>query len=106
MPRSGIKILSETAGTGSEIKESDKVLVCYDVALNRGEIIANDQETILSIGDREVVAGFRYGLEGMRIGGTRKFKASPHLCYRENELEKIPKNAVLVFTIKSLQLVH
>jgi FKBP-type peptidyl-prolyl cis-trans isomerase len=51
-----------------------------------------------------MVAGFRYGLEGMRAGGTRKFRASPHLCYRDLELERIPKNAVLIFNVKKLEV--
>ena len=53
------------------------------------------------VADRNAVAGFRYGLEGMRIGGVRKFKASPHLCYRDLELDGIPKNAVLIFDIRA-----
>ena len=57
-----------------------------------------------TVGDRDMVAGFRYGTEGMRVGGARKFKASPHLCYRNQELERIPKNAVLLFDIKNVEL--
>lgn len=37
------------------------------------------------MGNRQFVAGFRYGLEGIRGGGTRRFRASPHLCYRNAE---------------------
>lgn len=105
MPRSGIKIVSDTPGTGAELKKGDKVRVRYDIQLNRGDFLAQDQETTLSVGGREMVAGFRYGLEGMRAGGSRKFRASPHLCYRGQELERIPKNAVLIFNIKNVEII-
>ena len=105
MPRSGIKIIEETPGTGPELKKGDRVWLRYDCQLNRGDFIARDRDEIWTVGDREVVAGFRYGLEGMRAGGTRRFRASPHLCYRDAELEKIPKNAVLIFYIKHVEIV-
>lgn len=104
MPRSGIKIVSEVPGTGPELQQGDRVRLRYDIQLNRGDFLARDQETVLTVGDRTFVAGFRYGLEGMRAGGTRRFRASPHLCYRDKELARIPKNAVLVFDIKHAEI--
>ena len=104
MSKHGIKIISEEAGSGSELKKSDRVRAKYDIQLNKGDYLARNQESLFVIGDREMVAGFRYGLEGMRVGEKRKFKASPHLCYRDLELEKIPKNAVLIFDIKELEI--
>src|SRR5580704_9063108 len=104
MPKSGIKIVSDSPGTGAELKKGDRVRVRYDIQLNHGDYLAKDQEATFTMGDREMVAGFRYGLEGMRAGGVRRFRASPHLCYREQELERIPKNAVLVFDIKKVEI--
>ena len=105
MPKAGIKIISDTPGTGPELTKGDRVRLRYDIALNRGDILARDQEAIWTVGDRNFVAGFRYGLEGMRVGGTRRFKASPHLCYRDTDMDKIPKNAVLVCDIKQVELI-
>ena len=48
--------------------------------------------------------GFHNGLELVRSGGARVLRASPHLCYRDGELDSIPKNAVLVFDIKSSEI--
>jgi peptidylprolyl isomerase len=104
MPKHGIKIISEETGSGSELKKGDRVRAKYDIQLNKGDYLARNQESLFVIGEREMVAGFRYGLEGMRVGGTRRFKASPHLCYRDLELEKIPKDAVLIFDIKELEV--
>jgi FKBP-type peptidyl-prolyl cis-trans isomerase len=106
MPKSGIKVLEDSPGSGAPIQKGDRVKVCYDIALNRGDILFENQEAVWTVGDRNFVAGFRYGLEGMRVGGVRKFKASPHLCYRDEEVAGIPKEAVLVVTIKKLELIN
>lgn len=106
MPRSGIKIVSETPGSGPELKKGDRVRIRYDIQLNRGDFLTRDEETVLTVGDRNSVAGLRYGLEGLRAGGTRRFRASPHLCYRDLELASVPKNAVLIFDIKHVEIVR
>jgi FKBP-type peptidyl-prolyl cis-trans isomerase len=105
MPKSGIKIVSETPGTGPEIKKGDRIRVRFDCQLSRGDYVVRDQEISFTVGDRNHVAGFIYGMEGMKLGGTRKFRASPHLCYRDLELERIPKNAVLIFEVQILEII-
>lgn len=102
MPKSGIKIIEDVPGNGPELKRGDWVRVRYDLALNRGEVVQENQEEEFKFGDRMKIDGFNYGLEGIRVGGTRVFKASPHLCYRDLEIPGIPKNAVLVFHIKAV----
>lgn len=105
MPKSGISIVEESPGDGPELRKGDRVRLRYDIQFNRGDYLIRDQEMTLTVGDRNYVAGFRYGLEGMRIGGTRKFRASPHLCYRDLELPNIPRNAVLIFSIRQVEAV-
>jgi FKBP-type peptidyl-prolyl cis-trans isomerase len=104
MPKPGIRIISDTPGTGPELKKGDRVRLRYDIQLDRGDFLAKDQETTMTVGDRNFVAGFNYGLEGMRAGGVRRFRASPHLCYRDAELASIPKNAVIIFDIKKVEI--
>jgi FKBP-type peptidyl-prolyl cis-trans isomerase len=98
MPKPGIKIVSETVGAGPVLKTGDRVRLIYDISLNRGDFLVKDQ-------DRNFIAGFRYGLEGIRAGGTRRFRASPHLCYRDAAVAGIPKNAVLICDIKVVEIV-
>ena len=104
MPRSGITIITDIPGAGPELKKGDRVRLLYDIQLNRGDFLVKNQEAVWTVGDRNFVAGFRYGLEGIRVGGTRQFKASPHLCYRDAETAVIPKNAVLICDIKKVEL--
>lgn len=104
MTKPGIKIVADVVGAGPELKKGDRVRLRYDIQLNRGEFLAQEEDQVLTIGDRRLIAGLRYGLEGMRAGGTRRFRASPHLCYRDQDLARIPKHAVLVFDIKHIEI--
>lgn len=104
MAKSGIRIIADSPGDGPELKKGDRVRVIFDIQFNRGDYLYKNQETIYVVGDRNFIAGFRYGLEGIRPGGTRQFRASPHLCYRDAELQSIPKNAVLIIYIKQVEL--
>ena len=57
MPKSGIKIVSETPGTGSALKKGDRGRLKYDIQLDRGDFLVKDQETVLTVGDRNYIAG-------------------------------------------------
>jgi hypothetical protein len=47
-----------------------------------------------------LINGLFYGIEGMRVGGTRKLKIAPHLAYGEKGIpEVIPPNSVLTTEI-------
>ena len=83
----------------------DRVRLQYDIQLSRGDFLVQDQEAVYTVGNRDFVAGFRYGLEGLRSGGVRRFRASPHLCYGDISLGSIPANAALIFDIKSSEIV-
>lgn len=104
MAKAGIRILDECVGDGPALDKGLRVTVRYDIHLNRGDCVVSNAESTVVIGDHGYIEGLRYGLEGMRVGGSRRFRASPHLCYRDLEVTTIPKNAVLVFSIKSVQL--
>ena len=55
--------------------------------------------------DREnLFAGLFQGIDGMRIGGVRKLKVSPHLAYGETGIPgKIPSNAAIVAEIEIIE---
>lgn len=102
--RSGIKLLEDVVGDGETVGQEDVVEIEYDLYLNRGELIQSKIRCRIGLSDRESIAGLRYGIEGMRVGGRRKFRAGPHLCYRgEGVAGKIPADAALVFDVRLLK---
>ena len=104
--KSGIKILIDEPGTGRAVTKNDRVTIIYSCFLRRGDpLIENHTETI-RVSDRTKVAGFRYGLEGMQVGGHRRFEASPHLCYgAAGAPPTVPANAVLIIDIRLIAVV-
>ncbi len=105
MAKPGIKILRETIGTGYEVRRGDRVRITFDIQLNRGDYISRNRVSELTLYDREFIAGLRYALEGMRIGGTRVVQASPHLCFGNRPGGLVPADAVLIFHIHSMELI-
>ena len=70
--------------------------------------IAVEDEGATYIGPFEVhrgrtIAGLFYGVEGMRVGGQRKLKVSPHLAYGKEGMANIPGNAALIIEITILE---
>ena len=50
-----------------------------------------------------LVAGLFYGMQGMRVGGTRTLRVAPHLAYREQSVPGvIPPNALLTIEVTVL----
>jgi FKBP-type peptidyl-prolyl cis-trans isomerase len=96
----GINIIEDVPGEAPLIDKKDTISITHSCRLTQGEVIYEDRSERFLVGDRDMIAGLRYGLHGMRIGGRRKFRASPHLCYGEEGVPgKVPKNAVLVFDV-------
>jgi len=97
--RSGIKLVTETIGEGRPAARGQSVTVRWEIALNRGAKVREGVSTF-TLGRREVFAGMEYAVEGMRAGGTRTVRVSPHLGYRDAGVPgSIPPNAALVVTL-------
>lgn len=99
----GIEIVDVAIGTGPEADRGQFVLVRWKGTLNRGDAFGEGQVSFRA-GSRDVVAGLSRGVVGMRVGGVRRLRVSPHLGYRDREVPGIPANAVLVFEVELLGL--
>lgn len=116
----GIALLAEIDGQGPPAARGDRIIFNMKIWLNRGEeaplnavqaqhlpehmirIAAGEKlvDHTATLGQREVVAGIERSLTGMKAGGYRKVRVSPHLAYREKGLPGlIPERAVLVVEI-------
>ena len=114
---SGLKILEDIPGTGAIARKGDRITYNLRLFLNHGDEIPLDEtqkthfspdqirvddgrefvDRVVTLGKREVVPAIERALIGMRVGGYRKLRASPHLAYRQEGIPGvIPENAVLL----------
>ena len=114
---SGLKLLEEREGEERSAQNGDRVVYNSRLYLTKGDevplntkqaehlpkdmlrveggVIFVDHITVL--GSRQVIAGIEQALLGMKVGGYRKVRISPHLAYRDKGIpDLIPPSAVLI----------
>lgn len=117
---SGLTLLEEREGEGRQARKGDRVVYNMRIFLNQGdEVPLNDiqakqfpKEVIrvvdgitfidhtIVLGQRQAIAGIEHALLGMKAGGYRKVRISPHLAYRDKGIpDLIPADAVLTCAI-------
>ena len=115
--RHGIELLDEREGVGEPAAKGDRILYNLRMFLNKGdEVLLNERQAEYlpeamirtedgrrfvnhetTLGRRQTIAGIEHSLAGMKPGGYRKVRVSPHLGYRDEGLtDLIPPNAVLI----------
>jgi FKBP-type peptidyl-prolyl cis-trans isomerase len=100
---SGIRGEDVKIGEGAVAERGRVATIRFECRLNGGEAVGRGTSTF-RIGKREVIAGLQRGVIGMRVGGMRNLRVSPHLAYRQEAAAGIPPNAVLDFEIELLAL--
>lgn len=102
--RGGVEYEDAVAGDGPRVERGSVVTIRYDLFLHQGERVQTDMLVTFELGHRRVIAGLEYGVEGMRAGGQRRLRVSPHLGYGEQGLPGvIPPNALLDFRVTLLE---
>ncbi len=118
--RSGLTLLSDIPGNGDVVLRQHNYRIRLRLWLNRGEpvcwqtawgpvgvaILEDNGETLLTevrIDRRSLINGLFYGVEGMRIGGTRRLEIAPHMAYGVRGVPGVvPPNAMLTAEITIL----
>jgi uncharacterized protein len=118
--RSGLTLLVDTPGTGEPVLRQHNYRIRLRLWLNKGEPVRwqtawgpvgaarldDDGETLTTevrIDRRSLVNGLFYGVEGMRVGGTRRLEIAPHLAYGDRGVPGvIPAGAVITAEITIL----
>ena len=105
----GIEIKDLTVGTGAEATKESVVVANVREFLRRGDEVSHSPlfgaRNIMDLGRRECIAGLRYGIPGMRIGGIREILISPHLAYGNAGIPGlIPENALLWCEVELLEI--
>lgn len=105
---SGLKITDLVLGEGAQAEKGKIATIHYRGFLNRGEPFRSSYDlpepVYVYIGSRRDIAGLEKGIIGMRVGGKRRIKISPHLAYRNNAVPGIPANAVLIFEVELMDI--
>ena len=99
---SGLKIEDVVVGDGVMVEPGSTVTIEWSGKLNRGEEFGSGSVTF-RVGQRRIIAGLERGV-GMRVGGVRKLRVSPHLGYRDQAVASVPANAVLDFEVKVVSI--
>jgi FKBP-type peptidyl-prolyl cis-trans isomerase FkpA len=106
---SGLVIEEVIVGEGAEASAGQTVSVHYTGWLTDGSKFDSSKDRNepfeFALGARHVIAGWDEGVQGMKIGGTRKLTIPPALGYGARGAGGvIPPNAVLVFEVELLGL--
>jgi len=117
---SGLKLLEEREGEGTPANKGDRIVFNMRLFLNKGdEVPLNETQAkhlpkemvrveegvtfidhSLVLGRRQAIVGVEHALMGMKVGGYRKVRVSPHLAYRDKGIQDlIPPDAVLICEI-------
>jgi hypothetical protein len=105
----GIEIKDMTVGTGDLVTKQSIVAANVREFLRRGDEVSLSPlfgaRRVIDLERRECVAGLRYGIPGMRVGGIREIVIGPHLAYGEaGILGRIPSNALLRCEVELLEI--
>jgi FKBP-type peptidyl-prolyl cis-trans isomerase FkpA len=106
---SGLVIEEVHVGGGAEARAGQMVSVHYTGWLTDGTKFDSSKDRNeafeFPLGARHVIAGWDEGVQGMRVGGTRKLTIPPQLGYGARGAGRvIPPNATLVFEVELLGL--
>ena|SRR5688572_2011357 len=112
--RPGVEVLEDVSGLGEEVERNRvydvRIRICFSggepvrwnpLAGGRLEDNGTTLFTTLRVDREQMIAGLFDGVEGMRIGGTRRIRVAPHLAYRETGVPGvIPPNALLIIEVE------
>jgi FKBP-type peptidyl-prolyl cis-trans isomerase FkpA len=107
---SGLGIADTRLGTGDEAVPGKAVFVHYTGMLDDGTVFdsnkSSDQPFGFILGQGMVIAGWEEGVQGMKVGGTRRLVIPADLAYGARGVTApdgtvvIPANATLTFDVE------
>jgi FKBP-type peptidyl-prolyl cis-trans isomerase FkpA len=105
----GLQIEDISVGTGATATAGQDVTVHYTGWLTNGTKFDSSKDRNdpfrFPLGQRNVIAGWDEGVQGMQVGGVRKLTIPPELGYGARGAGGvIPPNATLVFEVELLDI--
>ncbi|MBV6456986.1 MAG: Trigger factor [Fimbriimonadaceae bacterium] len=97
------KIIKE--GNGPVVKKGDTITVHYTGKLVNGfqfDSSAGKEPLTFQLGSGQVISGWEYGIEGLKVGSKCSLRLPPATAYGPGGKGDIPGNQVLLFDIEVL----
>lgn len=119
--RSGLTLLADVPGAGELVRRQQRYRIRLRMWLNKGEAVRwpsawgpvgaatlDDNGATLTtearIDRHSLISGLFYGVDGMRVGGTRRLEIAPHLAYADRGVPGvIPAGALLTAELTILE---
>lgn len=104
---SGLKIWDVKEGKGDIVKAGATVKVHYTGWLTDGKVFdsSRKRDEAIEFGLNQVIKGWTEGVQGMKVGGTRRLLIPSELGYgKKGAGADIPADATLVFEIELLEV--
>ena len=106
--QSGLKISDQALGTGTTATSGSLVTVHYVGTLEDGKLFdssrSRGQPFTFKLGAGQVIQGWEEGVQGMKVGGTRKLVIPSYLGYGSRGIGPIPGGATLLFEVELLNV--
>lgn len=114
LPPTGTAPYSQTdlrVGTGTEALSNSNITVNYTgwlysntAAENKGSVFDSGRLTNYPLG--QLIACWRQGVPGIRVGGVRRLVCPPELAYGSStpDASKMPPNATLLFELELISV--
>ena len=119
--RAGVMLLVDIPGQGEPVRRQHTYRIRLRLWLHRGEPVRwqmasgpigiarleDEGETLITearISRGSLINGLFYGVDGMRVGGTRRLEIAPHMAYGDRGVRGvIPERAMLIAEITILE---
>jgi len=103
----GVKIFDHVVGDGASPDPTDEVLLQYTGFLTSGCIFDTNQTrvtpTLFPIDG--LISGFREGILGMKLGGSRRISIPASEAYRDLGIPgRIPPNSTIIFEVELIEI--
>ena len=90
-------------GTGRKIIYSDSVLISYKGVLLDGTLVDEQQKPIW-FAVKDLIAGWKHTLTLINKNSVIELIIPPQLGYGDHKLQKIPKNSILFYEVKVVDI--